>query len=102
MKIDGNNNPISQIENKIQQEQKAKTPEKPTAPSASASTSVSLSSKAELASRISAQLEKVPEVRMDKVEAIRAEVEAGTYNRSSEEIAEKMLTSSIYDSAYLS
>ncbi|MCB9478825.1 MAG: flagellar biosynthesis anti-sigma factor FlgM [Deltaproteobacteria bacterium] len=52
-------------------------------------------------SEIRAELEKVPDVRMDKVEAIRAEIEAGRYERPADEVAEKLLTSSLFDSLFI-
>jgi flagellar biosynthesis anti-sigma factor FlgM len=61
---------------------------------------VTLSQSATTLSAIQDELAKVPEVRSEKVEQIRSEIEAGTYYRSPDAIANKMIVSSLVDSLY--
>jgi len=60
--------------------------------------SVSVSQKAQQATALRSKLKAAPEVRMDLVQRIKAEVEAGTYNVSPEKVAEKLLKSRVLDS----
>ena len=43
------------------------------------------------------QLDTIPDVRMDKVEELKAQIEKGTYEGDSEEIAKKMLKESLFN-----
>lgn len=53
---------------------------------------VALSDTAKDFGTISKMLEEVPDVREDKVKAIKEQIISGTYNVKSEEVAEKMLS----------
>jgi negative regulator of flagellin synthesis FlgM len=61
---------------------------------------VSLSSSATTIKQIQDELANVPDVRMEKVEQIKAEIAAGSYSRSPDEIASKMIVSSLVESLY--
>lgn len=61
---------------------------------------VSLSADAASIRQLSSDVQAPPEPRMDLVNSIKAEVEAGTYQRSSQQVAESMLTSSLVESLY--
>ena len=43
------------------------------------------------------QLDAIPDVRMDKVEELKDQIEKGTYEGDSEEIAKKMLQESLFN-----
>lgn len=58
---------------------------------------VTLSREAQEAARLRTKLQATPEVRMDLVERIKAEVEAGTYNVEPRAVAEKLLKSGVLD-----
>lgn len=52
---------------------------------------VSLSSRGQEIQRVRAHLRELPDVRREKVEAIRRQIEQGTYRVSAEAVAEKVL-----------
>ena len=52
---------------------------------------VDVSSSNEQMGIIKAELDKIPDVRMDEVQALKAEVEAGTYHRDAADIADAIL-----------
>jgi len=52
---------------------------------------VSLSSRGQEIQRVRARLKELPDVRREKVEAIRRQIEQGTYRVSAEAVAEKVL-----------
>lgn len=56
---------------------------------------VSVSSDAKLVAEAAKAAEESPDVRVDKVEALRAQVQAGTYNPDSRQIAQKMVQSDL-------
>lgn len=58
----------------------------------SGSDRVTLSDDAKLVSLAASQAKDAPDTRTDKVAALKAQVEAGTYQPDSKKIAEKMLT----------
>jgi negative regulator of flagellin synthesis FlgM len=58
---------------------------------------VSVSKKAQEATALRAKVRQAPEVRMDLVNKLKAQVEAGTYNVSPEKVAEKLLKSKVLD-----
>lgn len=58
---------------------------------------VSVSSEAEGAMRLRKALRKAPEVRLDLVERLKAQVEAGTYHVEPRAVAEKILKSKVLD-----
>lgn len=56
---------------------------------------VSVSSDAKLVGEAARAAEESPDVRVDRVEALRAQVEAGTYSPDSRRIAEKLVQSDL-------
>lgn len=52
---------------------------------------VKISSGAKEAQSITARIEKVPDIREDKVRELKAAIDAGNYNISGEAVAEKMI-----------
>lgn len=58
---------------------------------------LTLSREAQQVARLRSQLRAAPEVRMDVVERIKAQVEAGTYSAEPRAVAEKMLKSGVLD-----
>jgi flagellar biosynthesis anti-sigma factor FlgM len=67
---------------------------------ADAAAKVSVSQSAASLNGIREQLEKVDDVRADKVAQLKAEVESGEYTRSSDQIASKLLTTALQDALY--
>lgn len=61
---------------------------------------VNFSSRAEQMAQIHAELKDVPDVRMEKVDKIKAEIAAGTYERNSEDVAQKLISDSLLMSVY--
>jgi len=66
--------------------------ESETSASSSGSDRVTLSDDAKLVSLSTRQAQEAPETRDDRVAALKAQVQAGTYQPDSKKIAEKMLT----------
>lgn len=58
---------------------------------------VNVSKKAQEATALRAKVKQAPEVRMDLVMKIKAQVDAGTYNVSPEKVAEKLLKSKVLE-----
>jgi len=61
---------------------------------------VSISKQAINIKQVENELEGVPDVRMDVVDRIKAEVEAGTYNRPAKDVADAILNTSLIESLY--
>ena len=61
---------------------------------------VSLSEDATHIRQIEKDLSKIPDVRQDLVNRFKAEVENGQYARSSEEVADKIISTSLIESLY--
>jgi len=61
---------------------------------------VSISKEALNIQQLEKEIQNVPDVRMDVVERIKAEVDAGTYNRPADQVAEALLSSSLIESLY--
>jgi flagellar biosynthesis anti-sigma factor FlgM len=61
---------------------------------------VSISPSAVNMKQFEAEVKDAPEVRMDLVNRIKAEIEAGTYQRPAEKVAEAMIQSSLVESLY--
>ncbi|HWI63611.1 MAG TPA: flagellar biosynthesis anti-sigma factor FlgM [Symbiobacteriaceae bacterium] len=61
------------------------------------SDAVNVSRKAQEATVLRAKVKQAPEVRMDLVNKIKAQVEAGTYSVAPEKVAEKLLKSKVLD-----
>ncbi|HYF93939.1 MAG TPA: flagellar biosynthesis anti-sigma factor FlgM [Symbiobacteriaceae bacterium] len=64
---------------------------------AAKSDEVSVSKKATEATALRAKIKEAPEVRMDLVKKIKAQVDAGTYNVAPEKVAEKLLKSKVLE-----
>jgi negative regulator of flagellin synthesis FlgM len=81
-------------------ENSAQAVEKPAGSSASATKpeeKVDLSTRAREIQQAKVEVSKAPDVREQKVQAIKSQVEQGTYNVSGEQIANKMVGESIID-----
>ena len=61
---------------------------------------VAISDAAKEIQEVKKQLDEVPDVRADKVAELKAQIENGTYEIKSEEIAEKMLTDSLFNELF--
>ncbi len=61
---------------------------------------VTLSASAESVKGVREKLEKIPEIRSDKVNPIIDEVKNGNYHRPSDKVAEKMIASHLLESSY--
>jgi flagellar biosynthesis anti-sigma factor FlgM len=61
---------------------------------------VSISADAASIKQLGSDAMSAPEVRMNLVNSIKAEVEAGTYQRSAQKVAESMMTASLIESLY--
>ena len=58
---------------------------------------VNLSTKARDVQQIKSALAKLPEIREEKVQELKTQIEAGTYNVSGDKIADKMVGESLLD-----
>ncbi len=61
---------------------------------------VTLSASASSLRGVREELDKIPDIRADKVNPIIDEIKSGNYNRPPDQIAEKMLTSHLIESSY--
>lgn len=61
---------------------------------------VSISRSASTMRNLNEELAALPDVRPEKVNPIRDEVDGGRYHRSSQKVADKMIASSLVESAY--
>jgi negative regulator of flagellin synthesis FlgM len=83
--------------NTIDDKQKAeKTPEKTEQNTAKADT-VNISDAAKEIQEVRNQLDAIPDVRAEKVEQLKSQIENGTYEVKSEEIADKMLREALFN-----
>lgn len=87
MRIDLNNTAASQIAN----EQSAKVTQKYAQPSGNVEDTASLSSDSVSLSSLGSQAMQAPDVRQEKVDALRQAIGNGTYSVSPDQIAEAML-----------
>ncbi len=88
MKIQGNNQLPEVREPTLRQTVEKSESEKASVPQ---DDSVRISSGAKEAQKIMTEIEKVPDVREDRVRELKAAIDAGTYNVSGEAVAEKMI-----------
>ena len=97
MKINPNNNsiPIEAYVNNVQDKKTAQTPKDKTANQGVKTDTVDISDTAKRVSAARDELNRIPDVREEKVAALKKEIENGTYKVDSEEIAEKMLKDGI-------
>lgn len=98
MKIDGNKPPESQDVNRVagqkiaQPEPKVESKEKPASRGKAASADrVDISSKGKEVADLMAQIDKLPEVRADKVKQLAEAVANGTYTVDPAKVAEKIM-----------
>lgn len=71
----------------------AATDKEATAAKTAAADKVNVSDKAKQAAALKAKLHEAPEVRVDLVERIKAQIKAGEYNVDPKQVAEKLLKS---------
>ena len=97
MKINPNNNsiPIEAYVNNVQDKKTAQPPKEKTDNQGVKTDTVDISDTAKRVSAARDELNKIPDVREEKVAALKKEIENGTYKVDSEEIAEKMLKDGI-------
>jgi negative regulator of flagellin synthesis FlgM len=99
MKISKIDDPTTQM---IQQYQKGdkiedKAADKQVSGSLAPREKVNLSTTAKDVQRIQSEIEKLPEVREEKIRELQAQVDKGTYSADADKIAEKMVGESLLD-----
>ena len=98
-----NDKPIIQLDPKIQQLHREDQVQQVTGEQKQAGSSaekVTISQEAFSIKQIEKELSSVPDVRMDLVNQVKAEVEAGTYTRPAEDVADSLITTSLIESLY--
>ncbi len=83
--------------NQVNDKQKTDTSPEKAEKNVAKTDTVELSQTAKELQEAKKQLDTIPDVRMDKVEELKAQIENGTYERNSEEIAEKILKESLFN-----
>lgn len=99
MKISKIDDPTTQV---IQQYQKGdkiedKAADKQVSGSLAPREKVNLSTTAKDVQRIQSEIEKLPEVREEKIRELQAQIDKGTYSADADKIAEKMVGESLLD-----
>jgi len=61
---------------------------------------ITLSPYASLSSAIEEEIQQIPEIRMERVANVRNEIVSGHYSPPSEQVARKMIVSSLFESLY--
>ncbi len=99
MKISKIDDPTTQMIQQYQNGQKVedKAPDKQVAGSLAPKEKVNLSTTARDVQRIKSEIEKLPEVREEKIQELQAQIDKGTYSADVEKIAEKMVGESLLD-----
>ncbi len=99
MKISDTKSPVSElVSQQITNEKKVNSePGKQLADKAIADEKVSLSSAAKDIQRAEKAIKELPDVREEKVQELKSQIEAGQYNVNGEKIAEKMVSESLMD-----
>jgi len=99
MKISQSGNPASEVISryKINDDKVSSESENQVANSMVPEEKVSLSSIAKDIQHAEKAIEKLPDVREDKVQKLKDQIETGKYNVSGEKIAEKMMSESLVD-----
>jgi negative regulator of flagellin synthesis FlgM len=87
---------VNNINDKQNVEQTSDKPDK----TVTKTDTVAISDAAKEIQEVKKQLDEVPDVRADKVAELKAQIENGTYEIKSEEIAEKMLTDSLFNELF--
>lgn len=99
MKVQGGNHPIN-VDPRLTSAAGAANDATKEVPKADPAAKLSVSKSAASLSGVREELERIPEIRAEKVAQIKAEVEAGRYQRPAADIAEKMITGSLQESLY--
>lgn len=99
MKV-GSGSPTANIDSRVLQVKQATGETVKEDEQAKDAAKVTLSQQASTLKSIQEELAKVPDVRLEKVEQIQAELKAGNYLRPSDQIASKMIVGSLIDSLY--
>ena len=99
MKIHGNS-PLIQLMQKAQETRPNTSPASSQDSNKRTSEKVTISENAAMAQAIHKQMEKAPDVRIDKVNQIKGLVEAGKYERPADQVAEKLISTSLIESLY--
>ena len=97
MKIDGNSPILNLKAYLIKKEETEPSNETPQKEVSSSSESVQLSARAKEIIKIQRLLESTPEIRQEKVEAIKKQIEEGTLRIDSREVAKKMIEEHLID-----
>ena len=97
MEINSNDNTINidAYVNNINDKQKAENTSDKAETNVAKTDTVNISDAAKEIQEVRKELDNVPDVRADKVEQLKNQIENGTYEIKSEEIAEKMLRDSL-------
>ena len=93
MKINPNNNsiPIEAYVNNVQDKKTTQPPKDKTANQGVKTDTVDISDTAKRVNAAKEELNRIPDVREEKVAELRKQIENGTYKVDSEEIADKMI-----------
>ncbi|MBW2410084.1 MAG: flagellar biosynthesis anti-sigma factor FlgM [Deltaproteobacteria bacterium] len=102
MEINSNDNTINidAYVNNIDDKQKAKNTSDNAEKNVAKTDTVNISDAAKEIQEVRKELDNIPYVRADKVEQLKNQIENGTYEIKSEEIAEKMLKDSLLNDLF--
>ena len=102
MEINPNDNTINidAYVNNISDKQKTENTSDKTNKNVAKTDTVNISDAAKEIQEVRKELDKIPDVRTDKVEQLKNQIENGTYEIKSEEIAEKMLKDSLLNDLF--
>lgn len=102
MEINPNDNTINidAYVNNISDKQKTENTSDKTNKNVVKTDTVNISDAAKEIQEVRKELDKIPDVRADKVEQLKNQIENGTYEIKSEEIAEKMLKDSLLNDLF--
>ncbi len=99
MKVQGGNHPVN-VDPRLTSAAGAASDVTKEIPKSDPAAKLSVSKSAASLSGVKEELERIPEIRAEKVAQIKAEYEAGRYHRPAADIAEKMITNSLQESLY--
>ena len=102
MEINSNDNTINidAYVNNISDKQKAENTSDKAEKNVAKTDTVNISDAAKEIQEVRKELDNIPEVRAEKVEQLKNQIENGTYEIKSEEIAEKMLKDSLLNDLF--
>ena len=102
MEINSNDNTINidAYVNNINDKQKAENTSEKAEKNVAKTDTVNISDAAKEIQEVRKDLDNIPDVRADKVEQLKNQIENGTYEIKSEEIAEKMLKDSLLNDLF--